>query len=245
MTSTLIHRRVIGFLWFTTTSWMMWNVVVSALLRGATIVLTDGDPLWPDIGAQWALGAETQATFMGTSPAYLMSCRKSGFKPAERYRLAQLRQLGVTGSPLPTEGFDWVAEQFGDAVYLNPTSGGTDICSGFVGGGPGLPVVPGAIAGRWLGVDAVTVDGAGEVVVEALGELVVRSPMPSMASDVSGTMKTEAATAQATSKHTPAYGGTVIGRNFVLTVVALFRDDRMRRSIAAVSDWEPVNSTVL
>jgi len=168
------------FLWFTTTSWMMWNIVVSALLRGACIVVSDGDPTWPSLAAQWALAAETRATSMGTSPAYLMSCRKEGVRPAQEHDLTALRQLGVTGSPLPVEGFEWFSEQFAGSVYLHPSSGGTDVCSGFVGGAPWLPITPGAMAGRYLGVDALALDSNGREVVDELGEFVVRSPMPSM-----------------------------------------------------------------
>ncbi|GAA1854045.1 acetoacetate--CoA ligase [Pseudonocardia ailaonensis] len=173
-------RRGDRFLWFTTTSWMMWNLSVSALLRRAAIVLTDGDPTWPGLDAQWRLAAATGATTMGTSPAYLMACRRAGLDPAGELDLSALRQLGVTGSPLPPEGFDWAADRLGGQVYLNPSSGGTDICSGFVGGGPWQPVVRGELAGPWLGVDVTTVDEQGRENPGALGELVIRSALPSM-----------------------------------------------------------------
>ncbi|MEV6029368.1 acetoacetate--CoA ligase [Streptomyces sp. NPDC052036] len=167
-------------LWFTTTAWIMWNTLVSGLLRRASIVLFDGNPLWPDIGAQWALAAEAGATLLGTSPTYLMNCRKDGLRPEGHYDLSTLRQVGVTGSPLPGEGASWVVERLGEQVLVNSISGGTDICGGFVAGNPWLPMVPGAIAGRCLGVDVTTFDPAGHEVAGELGELVVRQPMPSM-----------------------------------------------------------------
>lgn len=164
-------------LWFTTTAWAMWNITISALLRGATLVLLDGNPLWPDLDAQWALGARTGATLMGVSPGYLMACRKAGVEPA---RWPQLRQVGTTGAPLPAEGFDWVRERLGPDVLLNPISGGTDVCSAFVGGGPWQPVYRGEMSGPCLGIDVAAFDEAGHPVVGELGELVVRAPMPSM-----------------------------------------------------------------
>ncbi|MHA6793361.1 acetoacetate--CoA ligase [Pseudonocardia bannensis] len=164
-------------LWFTTTAWAMWNITISALLHRAAIVLLDGNPLWPDLEAQWRLAAETGATLMGTSPGFVMACRKDGVQPA---RWPQLRQIGITGAPLPAEGFDWVYERFGPDVLLNPISGGTDVCSAFVGGGPWLPVYRGELAAPCLGADVAAFDAAGREVVGELGELVVRAPMPSM-----------------------------------------------------------------
>ncbi|WP_214366756.1 acetoacetate--CoA ligase [Pseudonocardia sp. H11422] len=164
-------------LWFTTTAWAMWNITVSALLHRAAIVLLDGNPLWPDLDAQWRLAAETGATLMGTSPGFLMACRKDGVRPAG---WPQLRQIGITGAPLPAEGFDWVYERFGPDVLLNPISGGTDVCSAFVGGGPWLPVYRGELAAPCLGADVTAFNAAGREAVGELGELVVRAPMPSM-----------------------------------------------------------------
>ncbi|MET0188204.1 MAG: acetoacetate--CoA ligase [Pseudonocardia sediminis] len=164
-------------LWFTTTAWAMWNITISALLRGAALVLLDGNPLHPDLNAQWALAAETGATLMGVSPGYIMSCRKEGVVPQ---RWPELRQIGTTGAPLPPEAFDWVYEHLGPDVLLNPISGGTDVCSGFVGGGPWRPVYRGEMSGPGLGLDVAAFDEAGNPVVGQLGELVVRAPLPSM-----------------------------------------------------------------
>ncbi|WP_290055511.1 acetoacetate--CoA ligase [Amycolatopsis solani] len=167
-------------LWFSTTAWMMWNALVSGLLTGASIVLVDGNPLHPDLGWQWRLAAETRATLMGVSPGFLMACRKAGLDPAASGDLSALRQLGAAGSPLPAEGYRWVRDVFGPDVLLNVGSGGTDVCSGIVQGGPRQPVVDGEISGPCLGVDAKAFDEHGKPVVGELGELVITAPMPSM-----------------------------------------------------------------
>ncbi|MEU5263244.1 acetoacetate--CoA ligase [Amycolatopsis sp. NPDC021455] len=166
-------------LWFSTTAWMMWNALVSGLLTGASIVLVDGNPLYPDLAWQWRLAAETRATLMGASPGFLMACRKAGLDPAAEFDLSALRQLGAAGSPLPAEGFHWVHEKF-PGVLLNVGSGGTDVCSGIVQGSPLQPVRAGEISGPCLGVDAKAFDEHGAPVVGELGELVITAPMPSM-----------------------------------------------------------------
>ncbi len=167
-------------LWFTTTAWMMWNTLVSALLVRASVVMIDGNPLHPDLRAQWRLAAETGATLVGASPGYLMACRKDGVRPAEEYDLSRLRQIGAAGSPLPAEGFRWVAEQFGDRVLLNVGSGGTDVCTGLVQASPLQPVWVGEMTYPSLGVDLHAYDDRGRPVVGDVGELVITSPMPSM-----------------------------------------------------------------
>src|SRR5829696_3465175 len=139
-------------LWFTTTAWMMWNALVSALLLRASIVMIDGNPAYPDLGMQWRLAEETRPTFMGASPALLMGCRKAGVD-LTALDLSSIRQLGAAGSPLPAEGYAWVYEQLGPDVLLNCGSGGTDVCSGIVQGSPLQPVYAGEIAGRCLAVD--------------------------------------------------------------------------------------------
>jgi acetoacetyl-CoA synthetase len=166
-------------LWFTTTAWMMWNALVSALLLRASIVMIDGNPAYPDLGFQWRLAEETRPTFMGASPALLMGCRKAGVD-LTALDLTSIRQLGAAGSPLPAEGYAWVYEQLGPRVLLNCGSGGTDVCSGIVQGSPLQPVYAGEIAGRCLAVDTAAFDADGNEVVGELGELVIRSPMPSM-----------------------------------------------------------------
>jgi len=169
-------------LWFTTTAWAMWNITISALLVGGSLVLLDGNPLYPDLDEQWRLAAETGATLLGTSPGYLMACRAKRVDAAGLLGggAGVLRQIGSTGAPLPPEAFDWIAAQFGDAVLVNSISGGTDVCSAFVGGGPWQPVYRGELSGPLLGVDVTAFDPDGKEIVDELGELVVRAPMPSM-----------------------------------------------------------------
>jgi acetoacetyl-CoA synthetase len=164
---------------FTTTAWMMWNALVSALVCGASAVMLDGNPLYPDLEQQWRLAAMTRATQMGAGPAWLMSCRRAGVD-LRRHDLASLRQLCAAGSPLPPAGYDWVYEQFGPELLLNVGSGGTEVCSGIVQCGPLQPVYRGEIAGCPLAVDVAAFDLDAKPVVGALGELVIRSPMPSM-----------------------------------------------------------------
>ncbi len=168
------------FFWFTTTAWMMWNALVSALLVGASIVMLDGNPLHPDLEYQWDLAATTGATVMGLSPAFVMACRKAGIEPAKRFDLSKIRSLCAAGSPLPPEGNIWLYEQFGDQAPLNVGSGGTDVCSGLVQCNPLLPVWAGEMSGRCLGVSAFAYNEVGQEVVGELGELVITQPMPSM-----------------------------------------------------------------
>lgn len=167
-------------LWFTTTAWMMWHALVSGLLTGASIILIDGDPSFPDLGWQWRLAEETRATLMGASPGFLLACRKVGILPAGGHDLPALRQLAVAGSPLPPDGYRWVLEQFGPDLLLNVGSGGTDVCSAIVQGNPLLPVWAGEISGPCLGVAATAFDEHGREVTGELGELVITRPMPSM-----------------------------------------------------------------
>ncbi len=166
-------------MWFTTTAWMMWNALVSTLLLRASIVMLDGNPLYPDLSSQWRLAEELRPTLMGAVPAYLMGCRKAGVQVSD-LDLSSIRQFAAAGSPLPPEGFDWVYDQLGPDVLLNVGSGGTDVCTGLVQGSPLQPVYRGEIAGRCLGVDSAAFDEQGRPVVGELGELVIQSPMPSM-----------------------------------------------------------------
>jgi acetoacetyl-CoA synthetase len=163
------------FFWFTTTGWMMWNFLVSGPVVGAAIVLFDGNPGYPDMSALWDLVDEAGITFFGTSAPFLMACRKAGLTPRKK-----LKAIGSTGAPLPPEGFDWVYEAVGKDLQLQSLSGGTDVCTGFVGSAPLLPVIEGVIACRCLGSKVEAYDPAGNSVVDELGELVITAPMPSM-----------------------------------------------------------------
>ncbi|MGI5180911.1 acetoacetate--CoA ligase [Dactylosporangium sp. CA-152071] len=168
------------FFWFTTTGWMMWNYLVSGPAVGAAIVLVDGNPAHPDLGWLWRVAAESGTTYFGTSAPFLLSCRKAGLVPKEQADLSALRGVGSTGAPLPPEGFEWVYDAVSADVLLASASGGTDVCTAFVGGVPLLPVHAGEIACRALGarVEAYAADGT--PVIGELGELVITAPMPSM-----------------------------------------------------------------
>jgi acetoacetyl-CoA synthetase len=169
------------FAWFTTTGWMMWNLLVSGLLVGATLVLFDGDPAWPDLGTLWRLAADAGCTLLGVSAAFLLGCRKAGLHPRQLGDLSALTQVGSTGAPLPAEGFRWVYDELGPDVLLSSVSGGTDVCTAFLGMTPLTPVWEGEISRPLLGCAAAAVrpDGTPTPVGEQ-GELVITEPMPSM-----------------------------------------------------------------
>lgn len=168
------------FFWFTTTGWMMWNFLIGAPLVGATPLVYDGSPAWPDIEVIWKFAQDSGMTFFGTSASYITSCMKAGLDPARTYDLSKLRGMGSTGSPLPPEGFQWVYEHVKPDIWLASYSGGTDICSGFVGGCVLLPVHAGELQGCCLGVKAAAFDEAGQPLIGQMGELVITEPMPSM-----------------------------------------------------------------
>jgi acetoacetyl-CoA synthetase len=168
------------FFWFTTTGWMMWNLLVSGLLSGATAILYDGNPGHPDMNALWELAEETGMTHFGTSASYLTSCMNAGIEPARDFDLGALKGVGSTGSPLPPEGFEWVYGNVKEDVWLYSTSGGTDLCTAFVGGVPLLPVHAGELQARSLGMKVQAFNDKGEPVVDEVGELVITEPAPSM-----------------------------------------------------------------
>jgi acetoacetyl-CoA synthetase len=162
--------------WFTTTGWMMWNFLVGVLLTDASIVLFDGNPAGDVL---WNLAQETQMTVFGTSAAFIAAAMKGGAEPAKGRDLA-LHAVGVTGSPLAPEGFQWVYDQLGADTWLFSTSGGTDVCTAFVGGVPTLPVYKGELQARCLGASIESWDEQGRPLVGEVGELVITQPMPSM-----------------------------------------------------------------
>jgi acetoacetyl-CoA synthetase len=166
--------------WFTTTGWMMWNFLVSGLLTKAAIVLYDGNPGHPDMGTLWDLAERAGVTMFGTSAAYIGACMKADVVPGDGRDLGALKAVGSTGSPLSPEGFDWIYEHLGKDTWLFSTSGGTDLCTAFVGGVATLPVYRGEIQARALGAAVEAWNEDGEPVVEEVGELVVTEPMPSM-----------------------------------------------------------------
>ncbi len=166
--------------WFTTTGWMMWNFLVSGLLTRAAIVLYDGSPGHPGMDVLWELAETAEVTCFGTSASYIAACMKAGVEPGRGRDLSRLRAIGSTGSPLSPEGFDWIYEQIGSDTWLFSTSGGTDLCTAFVGGVPILPVYRGEIQARALGAKVEAWDEEGHPVIDEVGELVVAEPMPSM-----------------------------------------------------------------
>ncbi len=168
------------FFWFSTTGWMMWNLLVSGPAAGAAVVLFDGNPAYPDLGALWRLAEEAGMTYFGTSAPFLLACRKAGLEPGKVADLSRLRGVGSTGAPLPAEGFRYVYESVSPTVQLHSISGGTDVCTAFVGAAPLVPVRAGEISCRYLGAAVDSFDATGKPVVGQLGELVVTAPMPSM-----------------------------------------------------------------
>ena len=186
----LEHLKVLGlhadmrssdrFFWFTTTGWMMWNYLVSGLLHGARLVLFDGDPNHAGPETLWQLAADEGVTWFGVGSPFITACRRAGIAPAEAFDLSAVRAIGATGAPLPPDGFRWVYESVSPDVMLSPISGGTDVCSAFVGGSPLTPVWEGEIPTRYLGCAVAAFDEDGRSVVGEQGELVITQPMPSM-----------------------------------------------------------------
>ena len=166
--------------WFTTTGWMMWNFCVSGLLTGSAVVLFDGDPRAPGKDSLWELIASTGTTCAGVGSGYLVACLKDDLHPAARHDLRAMQTLGATGSPLPAAAAEWVYRAVNDDVLLASFSGGTDVCTGFVGASPLHPVWAGEISCRCLGAKVEVFDDAGQPVVGEEGELVITAPLPSM-----------------------------------------------------------------
>jgi len=168
------------FFWLTTTSWMMWNYLTSGLLVGSTIVLFDGHPGAPDLDCLWQLAEEAGVTYFGAGAPFFMACRKAGLEPRRSFDLSRLRGIGSTAAPLPASGFHWLDEDVAPSVPIGSVSGGTDVCTGFVGPSPLVPVWAGEISCRMLGASIVAYDEAGLEVVGERGELVITQPLPSM-----------------------------------------------------------------
>jgi acetoacetyl-CoA synthetase len=167
--------------WFTTTGWMMWNFLIGCLLTESAIVMFDGNPAHPNLEVLWDLAERTAMTCLGTSAGFLMNCRKQDARPTGDGRaLAALRSVGSTGSPLPPEGFAWTYERVKSDLWLFSTSGGTDVCTAFVGGCPLLPVYEGELQCRALGCAVEAWDEQGNSLEDEVGELVITQPMPSM-----------------------------------------------------------------
>lgn len=186
----LEHLKVLGlhqdvrvgerYFWYSTTGWMMWNFALGSMLVGATLVLYDGAAGYPDLNVLWTMADDARIAHFGGGAAFYTACLRQGLKPMDTFRLPYLRTIGSTGSPLPPEAFRWIYESVKADVWLISFSGGTDVCSGFVGGNPLLPVYEGEIQCRLLGCKVEAFDENAQPVRGELGEMVILEPMPSM-----------------------------------------------------------------
>jgi acetoacetyl-CoA synthetase len=166
--------------YFTTCGWMMWNWLVSGLATGATLLLYDGSPFAPSEKVLFDYADEEAMTLFGTSAKYIDAVRKSGLKPRETHKLASVRTMFSTGSPLAAESFDFVYNDIKRDLHLASISGGTDICGCFVGGNPLSPVWRGEIQGPMLGMAVDVYDEEAKPLRGEKGELVCTTPFPSM-----------------------------------------------------------------
>lgn len=166
--------------WYTTTGWVLWNLVVGALVTGTPVVIYDGSPLSPTPGVLWDIVEEAGVTVFGAGAAYLHGCMKQGLVPRDGRDLSGLRAISSSGSPLSPDAYLWVKEAVGDDVWVASSSGGTDIAGAFVGGCPLVPVRAGELSVRMLGVSLEAWDDDGHPLIDEVGELVVTAPIPSM-----------------------------------------------------------------
>jgi acetoacetyl-CoA synthetase len=168
------------FFWYTSTAWMIWYAMIGSLLSGATAVLYDGSPAFPDSNALWDIVADTKTTYFGTSAGHIVASSKAGLRPVDNLNLSALRCVMSTGSPLPRAGWHWIYEAVKSDVWLDAPSGGTDVCTPYVGGCPTKPVVAEEIQCRFLGTRVEAWDEEGRSVIGGVGDLVITAPMPSM-----------------------------------------------------------------
>lgn len=168
------------FFWYTSTGWMMWNYMLGSLLSGATIIVYNGSPAYPDINALFELAEQSGMTYFGTSAAFVGACIKAEIRPNQQFDLSRIRGVGSTGSPLSIEGFQWIYDNINRELALESLSGGTDLCTAFVGGARIRPIYTGEIQGASLGANVQAFDDFGQPVIDEVGELVITKPMPSM-----------------------------------------------------------------
>jgi acetoacetyl-CoA synthetase len=164
---------------YTSTGWALWNIQLDALTMGASLVLYEGAPNFP-AGSIWEVAARTGAHVMLLGAAVITAIANTGFSPRTELDLSKLRHLSVSGSALPSTGYHWVMEHVGDDIRIDSTSGGTDISGSFVGANEYAPVLLGRISGKVAGVDAAAWDSDGKELIDAVGDLVIKQPMPSM-----------------------------------------------------------------
>lgn len=168
------------FFWYTSTGWMMWNFLIGGLLNGSTIILYNGSPSYPDLNTLWRLAEQAGMTYFGTSAAFILACMKAGIHPGRDFDLSRLRALGSTGSPLPVNGFQWIYQHISPTLALESLSGGTDVCTAFIGGTRLQPIYAGELQAPMLGANIQAWNEAGQPVINEVGELVICEPMPSM-----------------------------------------------------------------
>ena len=166
--------------WYTTIGWMMWNYIQASLLCGGTVVLYDGSLAYPDLNVLWRFAEAVKITHFGISAGFITACMKEKITPGASFDLSTLQSIGSTGSPLPPEGFDWIYNEVKKDLWLTSISGGSDVCSAFVGGNPLWPVYEGEIQCRALGCDLDAFDENGRPVFDEVGEMVIKQAMPSM-----------------------------------------------------------------
>mgnify|MGYP001194480482 FL=1 len=168
------------FFWQTALSWMMWNFRIAGLLCGAQVICYSGHPLYPNADRLWQLVADEKVSYFGTSPGHLLASRKAGLHPGATHDLARLHTVGSTGSPLPSDLFDWVKTEVGQHVTVSSISGGTDVVTAFAGGTYGVPAPSGELATRYLGVALESWSADRTPLIDEVGEMVITAPMPSM-----------------------------------------------------------------
>jgi acetoacetyl-CoA synthetase len=166
--------------WYTTIGWMMWNYIQASLLCGGTVVLYDGSLAYPDLNVLWQFADKVKINHFGISAGFITACMKEELTPGTTFDLSSLQSIGSTGSPLPPEGFDWIYREVKKDLWLTSISGGSDVCSAFVGGNPHWPVYAGEIQCRTLGCDLDAFNEDGRSVYDEVGEMVIKKPMPSM-----------------------------------------------------------------
>ena len=179
----LLHtdlKREDRILYITTCSWMMWNWLISSLGVGATLVLFDGNPSYPDDGAIWKLIQDEKVTVFGTSASYINYIKSQGLKPGRDYNLSSLREISQTGSPLSSEGFEYAYQEIKKDLHFNSISGGTDINGCFAAGNIISPVYAGELQGPALAMKVKAYDEKGTPVYDQQGELVCEAPAPPM-----------------------------------------------------------------
>ncbi len=181
--ATVLHNDLHSgdrFFWYTSTGWMMWNYVLGSLLSGASIVLYNGSPGYPDLQSLFALAERSGVTYFGISAAFIAACIKADIHPNQVYDLSRVRAVGSTGSPLTAEGFQWIYDNMNPHLALESLSGGTDLCTAFVAGVRTQPIYRGEIQAASLGAKVQALNDAGRPVLNEVGELVIAEPMPSM-----------------------------------------------------------------